>query len=67
MHVHVNQKGQTLRDNSNLLELLGTFEIQDPSGIAIAVNSTIIPKSRWSEHELNENDNVTVIRATQGG
>jgi len=67
MRVHVNLKECALRDNSNLLELLGTFEIQDPSGIAIAVNSTIIPKGRWSEHELNENDNITVIRATQGG
>jgi len=36
-------------------------------GIAIAVNNIVIPRNNWQHHLLNENDDVLVIKATQGG
>ena len=39
----------------------------DSKGIAIAVNQTVISKSEWSKTQLKENDNIAIIKATQGG
>lgn len=36
-------------------------------GLAIAVNNTIVPKTKWSEVELQENDNIVIIKAACGG
>ncbi len=40
---------------------------KEPRGIAVALNDMIIPKSKWNETALNENDNVEIVHAVQGG
>jgi len=37
------------------------------NGIAVAVNEIVITKSDWDKKQLKNNDNVLVIKATQGG
>ena len=37
------------------------------NGIAVAVNSTVIPKNQWNSHILNSTDDILIISATQGG
>ncbi len=37
------------------------------SGIAIAVNNSMVPRSNWQEYALSEGINVTIIRAACGG
>lgn len=66
MTVFVNQEEKTITDNSSLSVLLQSVDIK-PIGIAIAVNQNVIPKDSWDEFVLNENDQVMLIRATQGG
>jgi sulfur carrier protein len=39
----------------------------EPKGVAVALNETIIPKSKWSDTLINENDNVEIVHAVQGG
>ena len=36
-------------------------------GIALAVNQTIISKQHWDTTFLESNDDVLIIKATQGG
>jgi sulfur carrier protein len=36
-------------------------------GIAVAVNSVVIPRSGWAGEELADGDAVEVVSATQGG
>ncbi len=36
-------------------------------GIAIAVNDTVVSRSRWHEHELQDGDRIEIVRAVQGG
>lgn len=36
-------------------------------GIAIAINNQVIPKSQWNKIQLSSHDQITIIRATQGG
>ena len=37
------------------------------NGIAIAINGTIVPKSKWETEGPQQNDNLLIIKATQGG
>lgn len=37
------------------------------NGIAVAINNTIIPKASWNSKQLHNNDNILIIKATQGG
>lgn len=41
--------------------------VSDVKGLAVAVNSMVIPRTNWSTFQLNENDIILIIRATQGG
>jgi sulfur carrier protein len=49
-------------------DLLSALRLpEDGRGIAIAINDSVISKSRWAEHELREGDRIEIVRATQGG
>jgi thiamine biosynthesis protein ThiS len=39
----------------------------NPSGIAVAVNQTVVPQSQRGELELRESDTVEIIQAVGGG
>ena len=52
--------------NSTLSDFLKEFNIET-NGTAIAVQGKIIPRSSWCDYKLEENDKITIIRATQGG
>ncbi|BDZ60139.1 sulfur carrier protein ThiS [Barrientosiimonas endolithica] len=36
-------------------------------GLAVAVNTAVVPRSRWSEARLAAGDEVEVLTAVQGG
>ena len=36
-------------------------------GVAVAVNSAVIPRSEWSGWELTEGDDIELVTAVQGG
>lgn len=38
-----------------------------PSGVAAAVNETVVPRTRWAATALAEGDRVEVLTAVQGG
>jgi sulfur carrier protein len=67
MLISVNNQSVTLPAASNLAGLVDHFGFRNQKGMAIAVNQQIIPKSTWVSYALNENDQVTIIHATQGG
>ncbi len=41
----------------------------DPArkGIAVAVNGSVVPRTRWAAHPLAAGDAVEIIQAKQGG
>ena len=59
--VHTTE-GATL---SALLRESGILE--STAGVAVAVNSTVVPKSRWTDVRLSDGDIIEVINAVQGG
>lgn len=36
-------------------------------GVAVAVNSTVVPRSKWTDVRLSDGDVIEVINAVQGG
>lgn len=67
MNVFVNSQTCQLENDSNLNFALEKNGITSPRGIAVAVNNSVIPKAEWQNKILNENDKITIIKATQGG
>ena len=65
--VLVNNMAVLLESNASLISALEQNGISSQKGIAVAVNNVVIPKAEWSGKILNENDKITIIRATQGG
>ncbi len=66
MTINVNNQAQHVVDNSSIVTLLEQLQIAS-KGIAIAINNQIISKDHWAETSLQGGDQVTIIKATQGG
>jgi len=67
MVVFINNEKKELQNQTTLQSLLTGLKLESSKGIAIAVNQEVIPKVNWENHHVQENDKVTIIRATQGG
>lgn len=64
--ISVNEKEILLKPNTNILELLQ--HLNSPlKGIAVAINQNIIQQSNWETQQLENQDQVLIIQATQGG
>ena len=66
MNINVNHESKSVTEACSLEALLDQLKISK-QGIAVAINNQIITKTQWANTALNENDNVTIIQATQGG
>jgi sulfur carrier protein len=40
---------------------------REPTGVAVAVNATVVPRERWATWPLHDGDVVDVVTAVQGG
>lgn len=67
MEIKLNNQTKVLQEECSLQHLLNEFMPQKQKGIAVAVNHSVIPKDNWPNHFLHPNDDVLIIRATQGG
>ncbi|BDS10068.1 sulfur carrier protein ThiS [Aureispira anguillae] len=67
INIWVNQKEQQYIAPLTLLGLLQQINKAEKTGIAIAVNNSVIPKIKWQDLDLKDQDKVTIITATQGG
>ena len=65
MKIKVNNK-EVETGASNLLIL--SLELELPqTGIAVAVNNRMIPRTEWEQFVLNEHDELIIIKAVCGG
>ena len=65
MKIKVNNK-VIVTGVSNLLKLSQELELPS-TGIAIAVNNRMVPRTEWEHFVLNENDELIIIKAVCGG
>lgn len=68
MKVVVNGDSIDLADGAHVADAVRLVR-PEPSGrgIAVAVNGTVVPRSRWTEVRLSESDKVEILTAVAGG
>ncbi|MGG6230849.1 sulfur carrier protein ThiS [Tenacibaculum sp. SDUM215027] len=66
MTIKVNESLRKFSNTLTLQELINGLRVQT-NGIAVAVNENVIKKENWTSHKLRDNDNVLIIKSTQGG
>ncbi|EZH74859.1 hypothetical protein ATO12_08965 [Aquimarina atlantica] len=66
MTINVNNQSQSILENSSIKKLLEQLDIL-PNGIAIAINNEVISKEKWEQTMIENDDDIVIIKATQGG
>ena len=66
MKIVVNNQDKIIEESQTITSLLAQMNI-DPKGLAVAINTNVIPSIHWEGTFFKEKDQVTLIRATQGG
>ena len=66
MNIAVNGKPRMVGEGWTVSRLIQDLRL-NPSGIAVAVNRTVVPQSQRSVTELRETDDVEIIQAVGGG
>ncbi|MBB6108051.1 sulfur carrier protein ThiS [Mucilaginibacter lappiensis] len=67
MEITVNQQVYQVTDTCNVQQMLTIVFEALPKGIAVAINQTIIPRASWADHQISPQDQIVIIKATQGG
>jgi sulfur carrier protein len=66
MHVTINGRPHQLSGGKSLAQAVALLT-SAPSGVAAAVNGTVVPRAAWASTALAEDDEVEVLTAVQGG
>ena len=66
MNISVNGESRRIAPGTALDTLVRTLTAA-PSGVAAALNETVVPRARWSSTALTEGDRVEILTAVQGG
>ncbi|MEU3842639.1 sulfur carrier protein ThiS [Streptomyces sp. NPDC028635] len=66
MNISVNGEPRRV-DPGTALDAVVTSLTAAPSGVAAALNETVVPRTQWSTTALAEGDRVEVLTAVQGG
>jgi sulfur carrier protein len=65
MQIRLN--GESLETRAQTVaELIEELQFS-PQGVAVAVNENVVPRATHSSHQLQEGDQIEIIRAVQGG
>lgn len=68
MNVTVNDERHDIDETRlTIRALLDHLDIRQTTGMAVARNMSVVPKSRWDEEFLEDGDQIEIVRATQGG
>ncbi|TPQ19380.1 sulfur carrier protein ThiS [Streptomyces sporangiiformans] len=66
MNIFVNGERQEIAADTALDTLVAGLTTA-PSGVAAALNETVVPRAQWPGTSLSEGDRVEVLTAVQGG
>ncbi|MYS88069.1 MULTISPECIES: sulfur carrier protein ThiS [Streptomyces] len=66
MNISVNGEPRDVRPGTALDSVVKSLTAA-PSGVAAALNETVVPRAQWPSTPLAEGDRVEVLTAVQGG
>lgn len=67
MEVLINNQPIFVQEDTSLQSLLSSNNFTYKKGIAVAVNNKVVAKTNWNKYQIQQNDKITIIRASQGG
>ncbi len=67
MQISINNQSYTFDEPVSLEHAVESLSLEDTTGIALALNEEIIPRSQWSETILTNEDKIIIIGAVAGG
>lgn len=67
MEIKLNNQIKIFPELCSVQQMLDEIIPEKQKGIAVAVNNSVILKSNWHNQFLKQNDEVLIIKATQGG
>jgi sulfur carrier protein len=67
MDIIINNQPHQVQENTSVQIILNDLIGEKQKGIAVAVNEAVVPKTQWETYVLQPNDQLLVIKATQGG
>ncbi|MBI1837273.1 MAG: sulfur carrier protein ThiS [Flavobacteriia bacterium] len=67
MEITYNNQIQEIQEETLVSDFVFTQMGEKQNGIAVAINESIVPKTEWAKTYLKSNDNLLIIKATQGG
>ena len=65
--LRVNGVEQSCEGVTDLAVLVQKLAAGEADGIAVAVNGEIVPRGQWREREVQDGDDIEIVRAVQGG
>jgi sulfur carrier protein len=68
MKVVLNGQQTELRDDATVQHAVESLNLPAAGrGVAVAVNSEVVPRGEWGKTQLHEGARVEILRAIQGG
>lgn len=67
MNIKVNGQTYNLQNIKTISQVLEHFQINQPNGLAVALNLNVVRRSDFEKAEVKEGDEIEIIRAVQGG
>ncbi|MFJ3923752.1 sulfur carrier protein ThiS [Streptomyces sp. NPDC090022] len=66
MTISVNGEPREIAPGTTLATVVATLTTA-PSGVAAALNETVVPRGQWPATPVGEGDRVEILTAVQGG
>ena len=67
MEITLNDQIQTVTKGVTLFEIIFAQLGEKQNRVAVALNNAVITKNHWQTTQLKSNDQILIIKATQGG
>ena len=68
MNVFVNGEVRTVQIDCTVLEIVEIIcGSPVPTGVAVALNSMVVPRRQWGETSIEEDDSLEILWASSGG
>jgi sulfur carrier protein len=67
MEIEINDQKYQLESGLSVARVVTELLNVELSGMAIAINDKIIPRTLWEETEMQDADKMLIIKASKGG
>lgn len=65
--LRVNGERLELAERTTVARLVQSLVGDEQDGVAVAVNGEIVSRPQWMEREVQDGDDIEIVRAVQGG